>query len=60
MKAPENEPCGEVVMVCTRVMLALPKVILVTLALVGKLEPLKETFVPAVPVFGLSENIGML
>ena len=59
MKAPENVRCGDVVMVCARVILALPKVIPVIFSLAGKMEPLKDTLVPAVPVFGLSENIGM-
>ena len=59
VKPPENVPCGEVVIVCARVISALPNVMPVMLALVGKLEPLKDTLVPAVPVFGLIENIGM-
>ena len=54
---PENEPWGDVVIVCGKVMLSPPKVMRVTLALVGKLEPLKAMLVQVVPVFGLSDNM---
>ena len=59
VKAPENDPCGEVETDCPRAIVALPKVKPLTWALGGKLLPLNEMEVPAMPVLGLSEKIGM-